>query len=660
MSRFRFNRPGTRACPVARAGSPRPQRRSRGGPAAGDEALAYDNMEPRQLMCAPEPLADFSASVDWDPSPALVGQQEPTDGSESRIARIVNGTVTSQYPSVGQIGDNTGFFCSGTLIAPRYVLTAAHCAEGVGQTAGRFRVGSEIYSTTQIFIHPGYNPNLIGSDNANDIAIYRLDRDVVGITPSPIFRGVPAVGQLLTLVGFGAGGNGNTGHDGTYGTKRVGTTPIDQVSSRLILWNFDNNSESNTAPGDSGGPAFLNVNGTLQVAGVTSGGDQSNAGIGDRSFDTRVDAYAAWIDSIVGTSTPTGPVVSIQAVDGTAAETLAGQAANPASFLVSRTGSLTSPLVVSLATTGSATSGSDYVALPATITIPAGSASATVVLTVRDDSLVEGTETVNVALVARPGYQLGTSTSTTLSILDNETQAWNNNFANRYTLTGALAYGSGTNVGATREAGEPNVLGVSGGKSIWWRWTAPVSGTVTLHAQGSNFDTTLGVYRGTSVSGLTLVRANDDENFGAGVLTSRLTFSAVAGQQYQILVDGYGGAAGSVRLTLDQPAGRSALIGGAVDGKKDPGAGREATAFSWGSQGGRHRFLESTGVRQSSPHRTSDPVRASWSDAGRADRWSGSGMMSQSHATVDLDAAFAGCAEDWSIDQTISRTRRGR
>ncbi len=54
---------------------------------------------------------------------------------------------------------------------------------------------------------------------------------------------------------------------------------------------------------------------------MTSGGDQANAGIGDRSFDTRVDAYAAWIDSIVGTTNNNTTTVSISASDAAAAET---------------------------------------------------------------------------------------------------------------------------------------------------------------------------------------------------------------------------------------------------------------------------------------------------------------------------------------------------
>ncbi len=108
--------------------------------------------------------------------------------------------------------------------------------------------GGQEYRTTKVYVHPNYNPNRLGQDGANDIAIYKLDRPVTNVTPTPINRTAPAVGQLLTLVGFGGGGTGTTGHTGDYGTKRVGTTPIDQVTAQTIFWNFDNNNESNTAP----------------------------------------------------------------------------------------------------------------------------------------------------------------------------------------------------------------------------------------------------------------------------------------------------------------------------------------------------------------------------------------------------------------------------
>jgi hypothetical protein len=176
----------------------------------------------------------------------------------------------------------------------------------VGDTSGSFTLDGQTYTTEQVHLHPDWNDSVFGTDAANDIALYELNQAVSGTTPSPIFTGTPQVGDELTLVGFGAGGDGTSGHNGDYGIKRVGTTPIDQVTSTLIHWSFDDNTESNTAPGDSGGPAFLLVDGVYQVAGVTSGGDQYDAGIGDNSFDTRVDPYQHWINQIMEGGGTTG------------------------------------------------------------------------------------------------------------------------------------------------------------------------------------------------------------------------------------------------------------------------------------------------------------------------------------------------------------------
>jgi phospholipase/lecithinase/hemolysin len=134
----------------------------------------------------------------------------------------------------------------------------------------------------------------------------------------------------------------------------------------------------------------------------------------------------------------------------------------------------------------------------------------------------------------------------------------NDNFANRITLQGTSATASGTNARATRESGEPRHAGNAGGKSVWWTWTAPASGTVTVDTMGSNFDTLLGVYTGSSVSGLTTVASNDDA--GGGTTASKLSFAATAGKQYQIAIDGYGGVAGSITLHVNLPTVATASV----------------------------------------------------------------------------------------------------
>jgi 5-hydroxyisourate hydrolase-like protein (transthyretin family) len=121
----------------------------------------------------------------------------------------------------------------------------------------------------------------------------------------------------------------------------------------------------------------------------------------------------------------------------------------------------------------------------------------------------------------------------------------NDNFADRVAITGALAIATGTNVGATKEPGEPSHAGNSGGASVWWTWVSACTSSVQIDTFGSSFDTLLGVYTGTRVSELTLVASNDDS--GAG-LTSKVTFGAVEGTAYQIAVDGYGGASSNIIL----------------------------------------------------------------------------------------------------------------
>ncbi len=507
-----------------------------------------ESLERRSLMAASILASSYT------------GYEDDTAAVVSRIItpQTAANSTASQYPSVGLVGDTRGSFCTGTLISTEYVLTAAHCAVGVANSSGRFIVGGQTYATSQVIVHPNYNSSRLSTDTANDIAIYKLNRPVSGITPSPIYRGTPRVGETLTLVGFGGARNSSGGGDGSFGTKRVGTTPIDRVSQTIVGWRYDNLTESNTAPGDSGGPAYLNVGGVYYVAGVTSGGSRSDAGIGDNSFDTRVDAYKTWIDLIVGTTTTTIlnlPTVSIRATDAAAGETTANQTANRGTFVIQRTGATSSALTVQLATSGTATNGVDYTTIASTVTIPAGSASFTINLSPRDDSVAEGTETAVFAIAANSLYNVSsTSSTTTISIVDNEVLRSNDNFANRQTITGSTISVIGSNASATRETGEPNVAGVSGGKSIWYAWRAPTSGTVSLSTAGSSFDTTLGVYTGTAVRSLRLVTSNDDENYAGGILTSKATFSAVAGTTYQILVDGYGGASGSVSFSLNQAA----------------------------------------------------------------------------------------------------------
>jgi hypothetical protein len=81
----------------------------------------------------------------------------------------------------------------------------------------------------------------------------------------------------------------------------------------------------------------------------------------------------------------------------------------------------------------------------------------------------------------------------------------NDHSTNRITRTGTSNTVTASNFAATKEPGEPNHASPSGGRSLWWTWTAPTNGTVTLTASGVGFSTLLGVYSGSSVSNLALL-----------------------------------------------------------------------------------------------------------------------------------------------------------
>lgn len=130
----------------------------------------------------------------------------------------------------------------------------------------------------------------------------------------------------------------------------------------------------------------------------------------------------------------------------------------------------------------------------------------------------------------------------------------NDMFANATSLgTGATANrDNDTNLAASKEAGEPNHwAGDNGGRSIWYSWTAPAAGVVTVNTAGSDFDTVLAAYTGSAVNGLAKLSENDD--FGG--TASQISFTAAAGTTYRLAVDGFGGGSGLVDLHLSQVAG---------------------------------------------------------------------------------------------------------
>jgi hypothetical protein len=124
----------------------------------------------------------------------------------------------------------------------------------------------------------------------------------------------------------------------------------------------------------------------------------------------------------------------------------------------------------------------------------------------------------------------------------------NDHFARRISLQGPTVTATGASYYATKETREPNHADELGGASVWWTWTAPVSGLVLVDTEGSNFDTILAVYTGTAFSNLVAVASSDDVS--TNIVTSLVSFQAKANTAYQIAVDGFEGEPGDIQLHI--------------------------------------------------------------------------------------------------------------
>lgn len=116
------------------------------------------------------------------------------------------------------------------------------------------------------------------------------------------------------------------------------------------------------------------------------------------------------------TSSSTRPRVTMTATAPSAAEAGAVNGV----VTVSRTGDTSAPLTVSYVVTGTATPGVDYVALPGTITIPAGAASETIVVTPIDDPFAEPNETVTLTLNTAPAFTAGSPSQALVAVVSDD------------------------------------------------------------------------------------------------------------------------------------------------------------------------------------------------------------------------------------------------
>lgn len=211
----------------------------------------------------------------------------------------------------------------GVLIAPHWILTAAHATQGHPVT--EVMLGGRRLEVSRVILHPGYRalPQALQHGDAapasavlassDDIALIELAEPVEDIDPVAIYRGKGERGKLVMLYGKGATGNGVTGMiaNANRTTLRRAHNRIDAVDERWLRYRFDADAsahplEGMLGNGDSGGPVLLQASGGWKLAGLASWkqleGDIASArsGLyGQVSYQVRVSRYATWIDAVM-------------------------------------------------------------------------------------------------------------------------------------------------------------------------------------------------------------------------------------------------------------------------------------------------------------------------------------------------------------------------
>jgi PKD repeat protein len=145
--------------------------------------------------------------------------------------------------------------------------------------------------------------------------------------------------------------------------------------------------------------------------------------------------------------------------------------------------------------------------------------------------------------------QSGTRGSFGLRLASRADAPSNDSFSAPRQVSGALDYRTGTNVDASKQPGEPDHGGDSGGASVWYSWTASRSAAASVSVCGYELKgPLLGVYTGSAVGSLTPVQGTGAAHAGCGPEGVAVRFNAVAGTTYRIAVDGKGGREGRFQL----------------------------------------------------------------------------------------------------------------
>lgn len=250
-------------------------------------------------------------------SASAVVIRDDVDDSKYRVP-------VSEFPALADLpGEGHGL-----LIAPRWVVTAAHAVAWQPQIK-QITIKGTPRDVERLVMHAGHKtPSQKLLDQAlatwdwtlfrallassDDIALIELTQPVTDVAPAAIYKDGDEFGQVVKIMGKGATGNGATGYEfsDSHRTElRRAYNKITSADDRWLCYIFDKPSdalplEGGSGSGDSGGPVLIQTEKDWLLAGLTSWSDPQSTNrtpgrYGQITCNVRLSHYKTWIESVM-------------------------------------------------------------------------------------------------------------------------------------------------------------------------------------------------------------------------------------------------------------------------------------------------------------------------------------------------------------------------
>ena len=277
--------------------------------------LAYSKLAKRH-----QDLSDFMVKFVSGFKPQIV-RTAGYGNLMTELERIVGGVPTDEFPECCLIGTRNvngtiNWFCTGVLVHPKLVLSAAHCilpgrssyVVALNSYDQNKLTDSEIINVRKTIVNPKYD----NSWKTNDIAGFVLQTDAKTTPVEIASTGEIIKSPKVILAGFG---NDDINSSKGFGLKRKVTVDIvsirkkenEDLNAEEAKYGFESDLEFvaggngfDTCNGDSGGPIYISLPSSRKIAGLTSRATINSVHpCGDGGIYTRVDVHKVFIDDII-------------------------------------------------------------------------------------------------------------------------------------------------------------------------------------------------------------------------------------------------------------------------------------------------------------------------------------------------------------------------